>query len=174
MRVSEWIGETCTFTVLDGNEAVCLDRVESEAPLRLHLQAGSRIPLHCTASGKLFLAMMPRAHARKLLASAPLKRFTPNTVVDPMLLEEQLQRIRREQLSWDDEGYCLDLVALAVPVLGRAGRIRGTVSVNAPANRMTLQRARNDVGALRRAAQSIARHLFDDADDPAADAAAQE
>src|SRR5690242_12121515 len=38
--LSDELGETSTFTILDGNEAVCVDRVESDAPLRLHLQAG--------------------------------------------------------------------------------------------------------------------------------------
>jgi DNA-binding IclR family transcriptional regulator len=61
------IGETCTFTILDGNEVVVVDRVESAEPLRLELHAGSRIPLHCTASGKLFLSLVPRALSRRLI-----------------------------------------------------------------------------------------------------------
>lgn len=156
----EQVGETCTFTVLDGHEAVCVDRVESQAALRLHLQAGSRIPLHCTASGKLFLAMMPRALARGLLHGAPLKRYTPATVVDPLQLERQLARIRNEGISWDDQGYSPGLVALAVAVRERSGRMLGTVSVNAPAARMSYEQACRNLPALRAAAHAIARHLF--------------
>src|SRR4029079_17527318 len=93
------IGETCTFAILDGNEIVVVDRVESAEPLRIQLHAGSRIPLHCSASGKLFLSLIPRALSRKLVESAPLKRMTPNTTVDTELLQEQLRRIRKERLS---------------------------------------------------------------------------
>src|SRR5579872_5373306 len=53
--VVEEAGETCTLTILDGDEALCLDRVESSSPLQVQLYAGSRVPLHCTASGRLFL-----------------------------------------------------------------------------------------------------------------------
>jgi len=149
-------GETCTFAILDGNEVVVVDRVESAEPLRLQLHAGSRIPVHCTASGKLFLSLIPRALSRKLVASAPLKRMTPNTIADPALLEEELRRIRKERLSRDNEGFSLGLIAIAVPVIGTRGRICGSVSVNAPATRMTLTEAEVHVPALRRAAQAIA------------------
>ena len=50
----------------------------------------------------------------------------------------------------------MGLIAIAVPVTGKRGRICGTVSVNAPATRMTLVDAEVHVPALRRAAQAIA------------------
>jgi DNA-binding IclR family transcriptional regulator len=149
-------GETCTFTILDGNEIVVVDRVESAEPLRIQLHAGSRIPLHCSASGKLFLSLIPRALSRRLIESAPLKRMTPNTTVDPGLLHEELRRIRKERLSRDNQEFSTGLIAIAVPVTGKGGRICGTVSVNAPATRMTLAAAEIHVPALRRAARTIA------------------
>jgi len=150
------IGETCTFAILDGNEIVVVDRVESAEPLRIQLHAGSRIPLHCSASGKLFLSLIPRALSRRLIESAPLKRMTPNTTVDAALLQEQLRRIRKERVSRDNQEFSAGLVAIAVPVTGKRGRICGSVSVNAPATRMTLVEAEVHVPALRRAAQAIA------------------
>ena len=45
------IGETCNFTTLAGHEVIYLDRVEARWPLRLHFETGSRVPVHCTASG---------------------------------------------------------------------------------------------------------------------------
>ena len=141
------IGETCTFTILDGNEVVVVDRVESAEPLRIQLHAGSRIPVHCTASGKLFLSLIPRALSRKLIESAPLKRMTPNTTVDPALFQEQLRRIRKERVSRDNQEFSTGLIAIAVPVTGKRGRICGTVSVNAPATRMTLAEAEVHVPA---------------------------
>src|SRR5580692_8978105 len=58
------VNETCNIATLAGDTIVCLDRIESNWPLRSRYQAGSRIPLHCTASGKLFLSQMP-AHKRR-------------------------------------------------------------------------------------------------------------
>lgn len=154
------VGETCSFTILDGNEVLCVDRIESAEPLRIQLYSGSRVPLHCTASGKLFLSMIPRALCKKLIDSAPLKRFTPNTTVDPKQLNQELKRIRKEKISRDNQEFASGLIAIAVPVTNSRGKICGTVSVNAPATRLTLTEAETHVPALQRAAEAIATNLL--------------
>lgn len=151
------IGETCNFTTLDGNEVIYVDRVEAAWPLRLHLQPGSRVPIHCTSSGKLFLAYMPAGRRRQLLFSAPLKRFTAKTITDPARLEEELRRIRKSRIATDDEGFIAGLISVAVPVLGRNRRVIGTVAVHAPNARLSLKQALGHVGLLRRAASDVGR-----------------
>src|SRR5687768_9210211 len=86
-RLVEAIGETCNFTMLDGSEVVYLDRVETSAGVRLHMDAGSRVPLHCTASGKLLLSALPPAQVRRLLGSGPLARYTDRTNTSVAALE---------------------------------------------------------------------------------------
>ena len=61
------VGETCNFTTLDGATVLYLDRVEAPWPWRLTLDVGAHVPMHCTASGKLFLASMPPARRAKYL-----------------------------------------------------------------------------------------------------------
>lgn len=151
------IGETCNFTTLDGNEVVYVDRVEAAWPLRLHLQPGSRVPIHCTSSGKMFLAHMNARRRRQLLYNAPVKRFTSKTITDPERLEAELRRIRKTKVSTDDEGYLAGLISVAVPVLGRNRRIIGCVAVHAPNARMSLRKALDQVSLLRRAASDLGR-----------------
>lgn len=153
------VGETCNFTMLDGNEVVYLDRVEAHWPLRLMLAPGSHVPLHCTASGKLFLALMPPARRRRLLAAASLKRLTRNTITDKHRLLRELERIRFEKVGTDDEEFLLGLTAVAVPVVDSKQRILATVAVHAPTSRMSSENARTHVPALRRAAAKLARTL---------------
>ena len=66
--MADEIGETCNLTTLDGVEIVYLDRAEARWPLRLTLDIGNRIPIHCCASGKLFLALMHAEARASLLA----------------------------------------------------------------------------------------------------------
>ena len=56
--------------MLDGTELIYLDRVESDWPLQICLNIGSRVPLHCTASGKLFLSLTPDSFRKALFAAA--------------------------------------------------------------------------------------------------------
>ena len=60
-KISDTVGETANITVPDFNRMRYLDRVETQWPLRLQLPVGSQVPLHCTASGKLYLSSLPRA-----------------------------------------------------------------------------------------------------------------
>ena len=73
--LSEEVGETCNCTMLDGDHTVYFDRVEANWPMRIQLPVGSHLPLHCTASGKLYLAHMKSRQRRRLLSAAPLKRL---------------------------------------------------------------------------------------------------
>lgn len=150
------VGETCNFTMLAGNEIFYLDRVEAHWPLRMVLAPGSRVPLHCTASGKLFLALMPPQQCRKLLTAAPLRRHTDNTITNPERLMKALDVIREERVGTDDEEFLAGLTAVSVPVLDRQGKMCAAVAVHAPTVRMSLEQARQHVPALRRAAMALA------------------
>src|SRR5450759_1645494 len=129
-RLVDELGEACNFTMLDDSEVIYLDRVETASPLRINLQPGSRVPLHCTASGKLFLAMLPRARRTRLLDNLPLHRYTENTITDRGKLEQELERIRRDKTSTDNEEYLTGLVCVAVPVLSRDGKPCASVAVH--------------------------------------------
>jgi len=151
------IGETCNFTTLDGTDVVYVDRVEAAWPLRMHLHPGSRVPIHCTSSGKLYLSHMPARQRRRLLYEVPLKRYTGKTITDPARLEQELARIRKSKVSTDDEGYLAGLISVAVPVWGRNRRVIGTVAVHAPNARLSLKHALGHVGLLKRAAGDLGR-----------------
>lgn len=157
----EQIGESCNFTMLDGAEVVYLDRVETPSPLRMNLQRGSRVPLHCTASGKLLLAMLPKAKRERLAASLPLPRHTAKTIVDGARLERELQQIRTQRYATDDEEYFAGLVCVAVPVRDGTGRTCAALAVHAPMSRMPLARQLEYLPALKRAAEQIARTFID-------------
>ncbi len=150
------IGETCNLTMLDGNEVLYLDRVETTSPVRVHLAAGSRVPLHCTASGKLFLSQLSDSQAATLLGPGPYRRFTENTITDPEELQKALRRIRSEGIGTDVGEFLEGSVALAVPVTDGAGRVCATVAVHGPAPRVTLRSAIEFLPALRRAAMALA------------------
>jgi DNA-binding IclR family transcriptional regulator len=154
-RLVEEIGETCNFTMLDGHDVVYLDRVETSSPVRLHMDAGSRVPLHCTASGKLFLSQMTPAQLRRVVGNGPLKRYTDRTITRVDALERALKKVRADGFSIDIGEYLEGSVCLGVPVNDHAGRICAVVAVHGPAPRMTLKLAYAYLPALRGAAKAL-------------------
>jgi DNA-binding IclR family transcriptional regulator len=154
-RVADEIGETCNLTMIDGTEVVYVDRVESHWPLRIDLKPGSRVPLHCTASGKLFLSQLAQPKRRAILNSLTLKRFTDNTITYVDMLDAELDRIRVSQVSLDNEEYLAGLICIAVPVPDSSGRSVAGLAVQAPIARLTAIRAMEHVPVLRRAAEDM-------------------
>ncbi|MBK9021447.1 MAG: IclR family transcriptional regulator [Sulfuritalea sp.] len=150
------IGETCNLTMLDGNEVLYLDRVETSSPVRVHLAAGSRVPLHCTASGKLFLSQLSERQVATLLGPGPYRRHTENTIIDPEELQKALRRIRNEGIGTDVGEFLEGSVAVSVPVTDAQGRVCATVAVHGPAPRVTLRSCMDFLPALRRAATAMA------------------
>jgi DNA-binding IclR family transcriptional regulator len=163
-QVVEEVQETCTLTVLEFDELVFLDRVESASPLRLQLFAGSRVPLHCTSGGKLFLAMMPAARRDRLIRGRPLKRYTENTITDPNRLLRELDEIRKEELGRDHQEFIEGLEAIAAPVLDPQGRMVAAVSINGPATRLRADRKERHAEVLRRAAAALAASFVPEAE----------
>lgn len=157
-RLVDEVGESCNITALAAGEVVYLDRVETAAPLRFHLQPGSRVPVHCSASGKVFLAQMAPAQRRQLLGAVPLEACTPRTVTDLDALEQELQRVRAEGCAFDDEEFLPGLVCAAVPVppAGPGGRASLCVALQGPAVRLSVDRLCALLPALQRAAQALA------------------
>ena len=155
-NLAEELGESCNVTALSGNEIVYLDRVETTEPLRFHLHAGSRVPVHCSASGKMILSQMPGSQRRKLLAHTPLQRHTPRTIVDLEELEAQLEGVDRDGYAVDNEEFLPGLVCLAVLVPNPTGRSNLCVAVQAPVLRVSPERVSELLPPLQRAARAIA------------------
>jgi len=154
------VGETCNLTALSGSDVFYIDRVETAFPLRMELRAGSRVPLHCSASGKLFLAHLPRPQRDRLLSGLQLERYTPHTIDSRDRLEAELERIRVEGHSVDAEEFIDGMVCVAVPVRDDPeGAVRCAVALQAPAVRMPLSNALKQLDKLRRAADDIARAM---------------
>ena len=155
------VGESCNLTALSGSEVVYLDRVETAAPLRFYLHPGSRVPAHCSASGKIFLAQMTPRQRQRLLGHAPLQAYTPKTIIDLGGLEAEIRDIKRQGFALDNEEFLPGLlcVAVLVPPVARAGRpglSNRCVAVQAPIMRLTATKALQLLPPLQRAAAALA------------------
>lgn len=150
------IGETVNLTVMHETSVLYLDRMEAPWQLRLDLQPGSRVPLHCSAGGKLLLALLPREQRLALIRHLVLDRFTPNTITDLTSLEAELDRTSRRQVGLDDEEFVTGISCVAVPVRDESRQVVAALAVHAPTARSPLSRSLESVPRLQQAAREIA------------------
>ncbi|MBF6618274.1 MAG: IclR family transcriptional regulator [Candidimonas sp.] len=155
LQLVKQVGETCNFNTLDGTQVVYLDRVEGQWPLRLIFDVGSRVPLHCTASGKLLLSHMRASEANRILPYLQLEANTPSTITCLMELERECRQIREQDYATDREEFIAGMVAVAVPVRDTRGEVQAVIAMHAPTARMTLERAIEQLPYLNKAARDM-------------------
>lgn len=154
------LGETCNLTVPDAGRVLYVERIDTTAPLRMHLQPGTLVPMHCTASGKLFLASMSLLERRSVLAHLPLTQPSPRTIIDSQKLDIELDKIARDGFGVDNEEFVRGMVAVAVPVRGNDNKLVAAIACHAPTARMSLAELRTGVPELRAATDAMRQVLF--------------
>lgn len=154
-RLVDQVRESCNLAVLQNHEVLYLERVECDWPLRMRVEAGSRVPIHATASGKMLMAQMTSKNRRALLSGLNLTKFTNNTIIDLDALERECETIRDSDVSMNREEYHLGLIGVAVPIRRADGAVVATLSIHAPSFRMSVDTALNYVPLLNNFAAEI-------------------
>lgn len=155
-RLNAQVGETCNLSIPDGDAVVYVDRVETQWPLRIALQVGSRVPLHATSAGKVCLAAMDEQVFEKYLRSMALKSYTPHTITSPDRLRAEIARVRALGYGQDHQEFVDGMIALAVPVRNESGHLVATLSFHAPIQRLTPQEGLKHLPILRGCAAELA------------------
>ena len=130
-------GETGHLAVLDGGEAVYIEKVEARRALRIPSAIGRGYPAHATSLGKLLLAHLDTYASDALISERGLHRFAPNTITDPDRLREELARIRGQGYAVDDEEYEEGLRCIGAPIVGHTGQVVAAIGIGGPVTRVT-------------------------------------
>jgi IclR family acetate operon transcriptional repressor len=156
-QLSQHVNETCNYGIISGGMVTYLDRVESKWPLGLRFEAGSQVPAHCTAIGKLLMSRMSEDQLNAILSAVPLSRYTSRTLTSPLHLRKALAEIRETKVGIDDQEFMDGVVCIAVPVLIPNGISVGGIAISAPEARMTLETALSYVPKMQDAAERFGR-----------------
>ena len=153
------VDETCGISIPDGTDMLYYDRVQANWPLQVHLPVGSRVPIWCTASGKLYLSSLPKAVRQRVVRNLPLEKRARNTVTDAAELEAELGVIRERGYATDNEEFIDGMVAVSVPVLRQEGQVIACLFCHGPVIRCSLEELTRHVPRLQQAAEELGRVL---------------
>jgi len=130
--LAEASGETINLALaaLGGVEHVA--QVDGRYFLGTGQWLGRLVDYHCTATGKVFMAL-----GRSPLPASPLPRHTPATITDPAALEAVLETVRDEGVAIAVDELEQGVAAIGAPVYGGRGDVIAAVSISGPTIRMT-------------------------------------
>lgn len=155
--VEEW-DETCDLSIFDQGRAFYIEVLRGNHALTIAAAVGQRLPAHCTASGKLFLAYLSSEELDAIL-SQPLTAYTENTITSAELLRDQLEVIRERGYAVDNEEYELGICAVAAPIFNRRSAVIAAIGGPSPVSRMTPERITEIAEAFKETGQAISHRM---------------
>lgn len=131
-------GETIHLAQMDLGQVLYVDKRNAAKPVEMFSSAGKVGPAYCTGVGKAMLAYLDEEGLKAALSRQSFHRFTTHTLHTRDLLIDELRAIRQRGYGFDREEHEPGIICCAVPILSRAGRVMGAISVTSTTARTTL------------------------------------
>ena len=158
-RLSERLGVRINLGVMKSGKLLYVEWVGSTSPLRIDIQPGTPIPVHCSASGKLLMAHAPKELQERFLRAAPFPGHTRATLRTRRALLKEFEQIRRRGYSEDREEFMAGINCMSVPIRNPAGTVVAGLAIMAPVPSFPLARCREHRADLQACADAIAAGL---------------
>ncbi|MEQ7124514.1 IclR family transcriptional regulator [Actinopolymorpha sp. B11F2] len=139
------VHESCSVSVLDGDEVVYVARVPTKRIMTVAISVGTRFPAYATSMGRVLLAHAPAEWLEEYLATAELKPITRRTITDPAKLRSTLGRIRSQGFAVVDQELEEGLRSMAVPLRDPSGTVVAAMNVSARASRGSADTIRREL-----------------------------
>ncbi len=123
------VKEAVNLIIRQGNEAVYIEKLDTEQRVRLYTSIGRRSPLYAGACSRIILSFLSDEEIEKYLVSVELTALAKGTVTDEKLLCEKIQsaRITGYTVSHSElEDYTS---AIAAPIFDYKGDVVAGISI---------------------------------------------
>lgn len=128
-------GETSSIAATDGVSVFYVARLLSAQPIHYWAPVGQPSPMHCTASGKLFLSRMASEDAVQTLERNNT-RFTARTIIDASQLIRELDQVRKDGYALSIGEFHDDVLGVAGPIYNSRGDTIASIGSSGPLQRM--------------------------------------
>lgn len=147
--LAEEVGETVHLAQMSSFEVVHVDAHVYHQPILTPSRVGQRLPVHCTALGKVLLGLAPercrKAYDEAVAAGREISPRTRATIVDSIKLFEHVRTVAGQGYALDIEECEEGLSCAAVPVYDRTGIAVAALSVSGPSFRLGVDELIRDI-----------------------------
>jgi DNA-binding IclR family transcriptional regulator len=155
--LSETTRETVHLSVLDGDEVIYIDKVDSSEPIQAYSHVGGRAPAHCVATGKALLSCRSNAFLNDL--ATRLKPYSEHTITDPARVLAEMEQIRKQGFALNLGEWREGVWGVAALIRDARGEVAGAVGISGPSFRIKERNIDNYVGPVMAAAEDISSRL---------------
>jgi DNA-binding IclR family transcriptional regulator len=158
-KIHQDTDETISLYILEGNERLCVERLESTHNVRMVARIGRHLPLYAGSAGKVFLAYISEERREQILNETMLTPFTENTIIDRKALLAEVIKIRQQGYAVSFGEWMAEASGIAAPIFDQSKEIAAVITISGPNQRFTPENVALYTGILLNAAKMISANL---------------
>ncbi|HWO78702.1 MAG TPA: IclR family transcriptional regulator C-terminal domain-containing protein [Bacillus sp. (in: firmicutes)] len=144
VKIASEVKESTNLAILDHADIVYISRVKAaERIIGSNLHIGSRLPYYATSLGKALVAWLPKEERKQLWNSVKAEAFTPNTITDFDMLEEDFEKCRIRGYAEGCDELEIGLRSIAVPIFNWKGEPIAAMNISTNSMRSSEEKIKN-------------------------------
>jgi DNA-binding IclR family transcriptional regulator len=147
------------MAVLDGAEAMLIDKIDAPGTGRQTSFVGRRLDVHSTGVGKALVAYISEEELALIAKVKGFPRRNDNTITTLGALKRELAQVRTLGYSMDDEEDEIGSRCIGAPVFDGNWVVVAAISVAGPAGQIPNERIPELANSVKRTAAQISAHL---------------
>lgn len=153
------IGLPVQMAILEGEDAIFIEKVESLTSLRMYSQIGKRIPLYASGVGKALLLQKSDEEILECLSKIEFIQFTSKTLTSPEAVLEEIKKARVTGYAIDNEEHEEGIICVAAPIYDYRGEIIAAISAGGKDHLLMNDTEQRGIRAVKETALEISRRL---------------
>ena len=159
-KLTNDIQETVSLSIPIGTKLVYFDRIEFHWPMQLNLEAGDHLPLHASASGKLYLSSINENKVIQIFKNIKTPKTAKNTITDISQFKKEIKKISNQGYAFDDEEWFNGMVGLSVPIFNINNELCFCLSTHTAKSRKDINDLKKILPIMLSSANNLRKVLF--------------
>ncbi|HZG14240.1 MAG TPA: IclR family transcriptional regulator [Candidatus Bathyarchaeia archaeon] len=158
-QLRDEVGEAVNLIVKDGPDAIYIEKVDTQHPVRMYTKIGRRAPLYAGACARVILAFLPDEEREQYLGEIELKPIGKGTIVEHRTLCDVVEQSRHLGYTISYSELENETAAVAAPIFDYTGQLCAGLSIAGPESRFQPDRLPHLIEKVKETAANISRQL---------------
>ena len=133
------VHESASASVLDGTDIVYVARVPIRRIMSVKINIGTRMPAHATSMGRVLLAGLATPDLKAMISNLEILKYTHNTITSKSVLLQEINKVKAQGWSINDQELEYGLRSIAVPIFNKAEEIIASINISTTAQSNSLE-----------------------------------
>ena len=130
--------------------------------MQLNLEAGDHLPLHASASGKLYLSSINEDEVIQIFKNIKTPKTAKNTIIEINQFKKEIKKITKQGYAFDDEEWFNGMVGISVPIFNSKKELCFCLSTNTAKIRKDINDLKKILPIMLNSANNLKKVLFKD------------